>query len=37
VWAKSYEKEISNANDIYSVQIEISQAIANEIKALIAP
>jgi TolB-like protein len=37
VWAKSYEKEISNANDIYSVQTEISQAIANEIKALITP
>jgi adenylate cyclase len=37
LWAESYDREICDADDIYSIQTEISQAIANEIKTLITP
>jgi TolB-like protein len=37
LWAESYNKEILNAKDIYNIQTEISEAIVNEIKALITP
>jgi len=37
LWAKSYEKEINNAKDIFSIQSEIAQAIATQLEAAITP
>jgi TolB-like protein len=37
LWAESYNKEILDAKDIYSIQTEISQAIVNEIKSKFTP
>jgi TolB-like protein/Tfp pilus assembly protein PilF len=37
LWAKSYEKEIKDAKDIFSIQSEIAQSIAGELKAVITP
>ena len=37
LWAKSYEKEIKDANDIFSLQSQIAQAIAIELEAVITP
>jgi TolB-like protein len=35
LWAKSYEKEIKDVKDIFSIQSEIAQAIAEELEAAI--
>jgi TolB-like protein len=37
LWADSYEKEIKEVKDIYSVQSLIAQSIADELKAVITP
>ncbi len=37
LWAESYEKEIKDINDILSIQRQIAQAIAEELKAIITP
>jgi TolB-like protein len=37
LWGESYEKEIKETKDIYSVQSEIAQAIAIALKATITP
>jgi TolB-like protein/Flp pilus assembly protein TadD len=37
LWAKSYEQEIKEVKDIFSVKRQIAQAIANELKAVITP
>jgi TolB-like protein len=37
LWAKSYEKEIKYAKDIFSIQSEIAQAIAAQLEAAITP
>ena len=37
LWAKSYEKEIKDAKDIFSMQSEIAQSIAEELEAVITP
>jgi TolB-like protein len=37
LWGKSYEKEIKDAKDIFSIQSEIAQAIANQLEAVITP
>jgi TolB-like protein len=37
LWGGSYEKEIQETKDIYSVQSQIAQAIASELKATITP
>jgi TolB-like protein len=37
LWAKSYDKEIKQTTDIISVQSEIAQLIAAELKTIISP
>jgi TolB-like protein/Tfp pilus assembly protein PilF len=37
LWAKSYESEIKETRDIISVQSQIAQTIATELKAVITP
>ena len=37
LWGKSYENEIKDVRDIFSIQIEIAQAIAEELEAVITP
>jgi TolB-like protein len=37
LWAESYEKEIKETKDIFSIQTQIAQAIASELKATITP
>ncbi len=37
LWAESYEKEIKETKDIFNIQSLIAQAIASELKAIIAP
>ena len=37
LWAQSFEKEIRETKDIFSVQSEIAQAIADELEAIITP
>jgi TolB-like protein/AraC-like DNA-binding protein/Tfp pilus assembly protein PilF len=37
LWAESYEKEIKETKDIFIMQSRIAQAIASELKAIIAP
>jgi TolB-like protein/Tfp pilus assembly protein PilF len=37
LWAKSYEQEINEVNDIFSIQSQIAQAIAAELEAVITP
>jgi TolB-like protein len=37
LWSKSYEKEIKDAKDIFSIQSEIAQAIAVQLEAAITP
>ena len=37
LWAESYEKEIRETKDIFSIQNEIAQKIATELKATITP
>jgi TolB-like protein len=37
LWAESYEKEIKETKDIFSIQSQIAQAIASELKATITP
>jgi TolB-like protein/Tfp pilus assembly protein PilF len=37
LWAKSYNREIKQTTDIISVQSEIAQSIASELKATITP
>jgi|WetSurMetagenome_2_1015567.scaffolds.fasta_scaffold03008_9 TolB-like protein/AraC-like DNA-binding protein len=37
IWAESYEKVINEIKDIFSIQSQIAQAIASELKARITP
>jgi Flp pilus assembly protein TadD len=37
LWAKSYENEIKETRDIFSIQSQVAQAIAGELKAIITP
>jgi len=37
IWAKSYEEQISKPEDIFRIQSEIAQSIANELQAVITP
>ena len=37
LWAESYEQEIKESKDIFNIQSRIAQAIASELKAIIAP
>ena len=37
LWANFYEQEIRNPRDIFSIQNQIAQAIATELKAVITP
>ncbi len=37
LWAKSYEKEIKDVKDIFSIQSEIAQTIATQLEAVITP
>jgi TolB-like protein len=37
LWGESFEKEIKSTNDIFTVQSEIAQSIAAELKATITP
>lgn len=37
LWAKSYEKEINEVNDLFDIQSQIAEAIAEELKAVITP
>ena len=37
LWAKSYDEEINNINDIFSIQSQIAEAIAIELEAEITP
>lgn len=37
LWGKSYKRDINETNDVLSVQTEIAQAIASELKAFISP
>jgi len=37
LWAKSYEQEIKEVKDIFSIKRQIAQAIAVELKAVITP
>jgi tetratricopeptide (TPR) repeat protein len=37
LWAESYNQEIKNVNDIYSIQSQIAQKISTELKATITP
>ena len=37
LWGKSYEQEIKEATDIFSIQSQIAQSIAAELKAIITP
>jgi TolB-like protein len=37
LWAESYEEKIQNTNDIFRVQSQIAQVIANELKAIVTP
>jgi TolB-like protein/Tfp pilus assembly protein PilF len=37
LWANSYEQEIRNPKDIFSIQSNIAQSIATELKAVITP
>ena len=37
LWAKSYDNEILEVKDIFSIKRQIAQAIASELKAIISP
>jgi TolB-like protein len=37
LWAKSYEKEINDAKEIFSIQSDIAQAITSELEAIVTP
>jgi TolB-like protein len=37
LWAQSYEKEIKKPEDIFNIQSQIAQSIAEELKAIITP
>jgi TolB-like protein len=37
LWAKSYDREIQETSDIISIQSEIAQSIASELKVIITP
>lgn len=37
IWAKSYEQEIDDVNDIFNTQSEIAQSIASELKTIVSP
>jgi len=37
LWAKSYEQELREATSLFSIQSQIAQAIATELKAIITP
>ena len=37
LWAKSYEQEIKDAKDIFSIQSQIAQTIAEELEVVITP
>jgi TolB-like protein/Tfp pilus assembly protein PilF len=37
LWAKSYEQDINEVNDILSIQRQIAESIAKELKAVITP
>jgi len=37
LWGESYEQEIQDVKDIFNVQNQIAQAIANELKTIITP
>jgi TolB-like protein/Tfp pilus assembly protein PilF len=37
LWGKSYEQEIRGTNDIFNIQSQIAQAIAEELKTVITP
>ena len=37
LWGESYQQKISEVEDIFSVQIQIAESIAKELKALITP
>jgi TolB-like protein/Flp pilus assembly protein TadD len=37
LWAKSYEQEINEVSDIFNIQSQIAETIAEELKALITP
>ncbi len=37
LWAKSFEQEIKDAKDIFSIQSEIAQSIASELQAVLMP
>jgi TolB-like protein len=37
LWAKSYEEEIKETKDIFRVQSQIAQSIAEELRATITP
>ncbi|MCX6254466.1 MAG: tetratricopeptide repeat protein [Bacteroidia bacterium] len=37
LWAKSYEQQINEVNDIFSIQSQIAEAIAAELEAVITP
>ena len=37
LWAKSYEKELKEVNDLFSIQSQIAESIAGELKAVITP
>lgn len=37
LWGDSYEQEIKEVNDIFSIQNQIAEAIASELKAVITP
>ena len=37
LWAKSYEQEIKEVNDMFRIQSQIAEAIAAELKAVITP
>lgn len=37
LWAKSYEQEINEVSDIFNIQSQIAEAIAEELKAAITP
>jgi TolB-like protein len=37
LWAKSYEKEINEVNDLFGIQSQIAESIAQELKVVITP
>jgi TolB-like protein/Tfp pilus assembly protein PilF len=37
LWAKSFEQEINSTKDIFNIQSQIAQAIANELETVITP